>query len=333
MHVFPTRRAVGWFGVRWRHKPFVCPHVKKILRKNKMLSTFSDASSIRSLHGGADKKTIRGVIISASVIFVVAVVLLLVWFAKRGEVGATSVASPVPVPLAKRFTRAAVEVKSESEADAALSGSEPAMVFVYADWCGFCKRADPIFSELASDPAYRGVKMLKLDSAKAPKFVSARGIRGFPVFLTNFGKTRKIVGFKPKEAMEEFLKEAGGAAAKAGGAAAKAKAGGVARAPGGVSESVAMDALGGDAPAVVFVGAEWCGFCKKLMPIWEDVVASGQFNGVKLLRIDAKDAPELVKQHGITGFPVLLSNKAERKYIGYRPKEKLEKILLEVQGS
>jgi len=284
-----------------------------------------------SLQGGANKKTLHAIIISASVVFVVAIVLLLVWALRRPPVD-----GPAPAARPKQSaprSRVAIEAKTGSDADVALGGSEPAVVFVYAEWCGFCKRADPIFSALAADPAYSHVKMVKLNSAKAAKFVAERGISGFPVFLTNFGKNKKIVGYKPKEGMEAFLKEAprGGGVRHAGavkGAAVKGAA-----VKGAVSESKAMAALEGNAPVVVFVGADWCGFCKKLMPIWEEVVASGKFKGVQMMRIDAKDAPALVKKHSITGFPVLLSNKAERKYIGYRPKEKLEEILVKVQAS
>jgi thiol-disulfide isomerase/thioredoxin len=286
------------------------------------MSISSVASSNLSLHGGADKKTLRALVISGSVVFIVAIVLLLVWVLRPKSSDSSSASGSSVSSKPKTGARVAIEVKNDAEANAALSGSDPAVVFVYADWCGFCKRADPIFSELASNPAYSHVKMLKLNSAKAPKFVSERGIRGFPVFLTNFGKNQKIVGYKPKADMEAFLKEARGG-------------GGVRVASGSADvvsdEKMVMDALGGNAPVVVFVSADWCGFCKKLMPIWNEVVGSGKFKNVKLLRIDAKNASNLVKQHGITGFPVLLSNKGERKYIGYRPKEKLEEILMEVQ--
>ena len=100
-----------------------------------------------------------------------------------------------------------------------------------------------------------------------------------------------------------------------------------------MQESAAMEALQAPTPTVVFVSADWCGFCKKLIPIWDEVVASGKFSNINMMRIDAKHAPELIKKHGITGFPVLLSNRGEGKYVGYRPKDKLEEVLTTIGGS
>jgi thiol-disulfide isomerase/thioredoxin len=222
------------------------------------------------------------------------------------------------VTQAARPVRMATELTTGEAADTALQSTDPTMVFVYADWCGFCKRADPIFTELAQDPAYAHVRLMKLNSANAPAFVQKHGIRGYPAFLVNWaqGDAAKIAGFKTKPEMVALIN------------AAPRTRGGVRVAT--TQESVATEALKAPTPAVVFVSADWCGYCKKLIPIWDEVVASGKFNHINMLRIDAKDAPDLIKTHGITGFPVLLSNRGERKYIGYRPKDKLEEVLVSI---
>lgn len=286
------------------------------------------ADSIASLQGG-DKKTIRAITISAAVVFVVVMVFAVVWVVRRNSSKTTSnVPESGSIRTTRRSSRMAVECETDAVATDALEGASPAMIFVYADWCGFCKRADPIYAELAADPAYAHIKMLKLNSAKASKFVSKHGIKGFPVFLTNWGTQTKIVGYKPKADMETFLKAAPNPGSGGSAATRLAKGKGVV-----VTEDVAMAALASAAPAVVFVSADWCGFCKKLMPVWDEVASGGKFKHIKLMRIDAADAGNLVKKHGITGFPVLLSNKGEGKYIGYRPKEKLEEMLVTIGGS
>jgi|SRR3989344_3879148 len=99
------------------------------------------------------------------------------------------------------------------------------------------------------------------------------------------------------------------------------------------SEAVALEALNATTPVVIFVSADWCGFCKKLMPEWEAVAMEGKFPNILMMRVDSKDASALMKQYGITGFPVILSNGGQKKYIGYRPKEKLEELLQEVSSS
>lgn len=216
--------------------------------------------------------------------------------------------------------RVAVEVNTGEAADALLAGSTPTFVFVYADWCGFCKRADPIFTELSQSPTYQHVRMLKLNSAAAPAFVTKHGIRGYPAFLHNWGPKRgelvKVAGFQDKAAMQALLNSAPVASPTSAKVRLTV-----------THQDDVVRALNGTSPAVVFVSAEWCGFCKKLRPIWDEVVASGKFKHLTLLHIDAKDAPELIKTHGITGFPTLLSNRGSRKYVGYRPRDQLEQLL------
>ena len=59
-------------------------------------------------------------------------------------------------------------------------------------------------------------------------------------------------------------------------------------------------------------------------------MASGKFNHVKMLHIEGKNARELVKAHGVSGFPTFLSNRGEGKYVGFRPRDKFEQMLLSI---
>ena len=298
------------------------------------LSRASFRSGI-SLQGGAvDKKTLRNITIAASVVFVVAVFLLIVWAVKKAPSNGdapTGGAASARRNTVKKSARLAVELDSEQQVRDALAGTEPAMVFFYMNSCGFCAKADPIFTELAQHPDYAHVMLLKVNSQKVSKLASEYGMRGFPTFLTNWGDRTPIVGYKPKAEMEEILKQA----PKRGNVRASVRPrvrGSVAHQRGAVveQEQIAKDALAGNTPAIVFISASWCGFCKKLQPIWEDVAASGKYNHINLMEIDAQNAPELIKQHGITGFPVMLSNAGKKKYVGFRPREKLEEIMVEV---
>ena len=268
--------------------------------------------------GAKSTKTWNYIAIGSGITLVVAlivyIVLMVVAKKKRSNAPAASY----------RKSRLVTDLDTEKQARVALAGSKPTIVFIYADWCGFCKRAEPVFAELAKDPAYAHITMLKLNSTKAAALGAEKGIRGFPAFLVNWGNVTTMEGYKPKADMEAFLKTAKSAA---GGVRMGNARGGV------VTESGAKAALSGASPVVVFLSADWCGFCKKLMPLWEEAAASGKFTHVNMMRIDAKDAPTLVKEQGITGFPVLLSNKGERKYIGYRPKDKLEELLAAVGAS
>ncbi len=88
--------------------------------------------------------------------------------------------------------RADVADVSEVDALNALKSGAPVVVFVYADWCGFCKRMDPVVQQAAA--RMPRVKFVKVNEKGAsPEF--KKGASGFPYFLTNFGE-RKYVGYK-----------------------------------------------------------------------------------------------------------------------------------------
>lgn len=50
--------------------------------------------------------------------------------------------------------------------------------------------------------------------------------------------------------------------------------------------------------------ADWCGPCKMVAPILEQL--SEQDDSIKIVKVDADDAPELMREYGIRGIPTLL---------------------------
>lgn len=50
--------------------------------------------------------------------------------------------------------------------------------------------------------------------------------------------------------------------------------------------------------------AEWCGPCKMVAPILEQL--SNERDDVKIVKVDADEAPDLMAQFGIRGIPTLL---------------------------
>jgi thioredoxin 1 len=58
-------------------------------------------------------------------------------------------------------------------------------------------------------------------------------------------------------------------------------------------------------PVVVDFFATWCGPCKELAPVLEEL--AGDFtNQVKFVKVDVDQAPELSQQYNISGLPTLL---------------------------
>ena len=56
-------------------------------------------------------------------------------------------------------------------------------------------------------------------------------------------------------------------------------------------------------PTIVFFGTEWCGYCKKFKPEWDNFTKN--FPKIKTLYIDADNKKEVAKKHQIKGFPTV----------------------------
>ena len=77
--------------------------------------------------------------------------------------------------------------------------------------------------------------------------------------------------------------------------------------------------------SVVDFSAEWCGPCKMLGPVLEEV--SNEFAGkINFLNVDVDNDSELAVQFGVTNIPALIVLKDGQKVdmqVGFQPKENL----------
>ena len=88
------------------------------------------------------------------------------------------------------------------------------------------------------------------------------------------------------------------------------------------------EVLQSDRPVLADFYANWCGPCKTLRPILEEI--SDDRQDVKVVSIDIDEEDELAEEYEVSAIPcvVLFKNGAEAdRSVGLKPREALEELL------
>ena len=88
--------------------------------------------------------------------------------------------------------------------------------------------------------------------------------------------------------------------------------------------SFADDVLLSTKPVVVDFWAEWCGPCKMVAPILEEIAAA--HDGIVIAKLNVDENPQTSASYGITSIPTLnvfQDGKVVKSIIGARPKAAL----------
>ena len=76
--------------------------------------------------------------------------------------------------------------------------------------------------------------------------------------------------------------------------------------------------------------ANWCGPCKMLAPVLEEMDEKGEFNNITVIKVDVDAAPEIAAKFGIQSIPtLLLFNNGEliNHALGFMPEPMLKKFI------
>jgi len=91
-------------------------------------------------------------------------------------------------------------------------------------------------------------------------------------------------------------------------------------------ESFENDISAQSVPVVVDFGAEWCGPCKQLDPILEDI-ASENIDRLKVFKLNIDENPMTPQKFGVRGIPTIMIFKEGKLIdtkVGSLPKSALE---------
>ncbi|MCJ1275135.1 hypothetical protein MMC21_002935 [Puttea exsequens] len=186
-----------------------------------------------------------------------------------------------------------------------LESNKPALVEFFAPWCGHCKKLAPVYEELAAnfDFAKDKVTIAKVDADAEKDLGRKFGVQGFPTLKWFDGKSDKPAdynGGRDLESLTNFIVEKTGIKMKPKKAVPSAVE--------MLNDKSFKSEIGGEKDVLVAFTAPWCGHCKSLTPVWEEVAkdyASEPHVLIAKIDAEAENSKATAQDQGVKSYPTI----------------------------
>jgi thioredoxin 1 len=95
-------------------------------------------------------------------------------------------------------------------------------------------------------------------------------------------------------------------------------------------QSWTADVLQSDKPVLVDFWAEWCGPCRKVAPVLDEIAASELGQKVQIVKLNIDENPNTARDYGIMSIPTLTvfkDGQAVQSVLGVQPKGTIVKMI------